>query len=366
MNRSLIGAPANVARSAVTALSSLRKSSLLAPIGGGLLLLIAACSAVAEPTEAKGITNLAIGEEEQGFRCSATNIAMPADLPDIEACINDEEGGGGPSTGCRGWTKVGPYLTTSDELRSLGNLGAQAYMIEPDAQTLCLYLYRGDRTVSERSFNGVHCYNKTTCDVCWWDAATARGVKPRAQDLRHASPDNCSDCHRNGPLLPKSTLWGSLEETTRRLHQICAAAGGPAWAQAPVAWTYRAPDRSTIVAQPSGCGGGSCHSNGFASGGSYCTLIRHAFADANGSMRAEGKKFGSRTACETWRTAMGCRNEDLDCASEDVARPDPSSSSSSSSGGGEEGASSSSSSSSSGDVPPPDEGGDTPPPPDGE
>lgn len=311
------------------------------------LVFVAACSAATAPTEESAATSAAVGEEQRGLRCDAANVAMPADLPDITNCINDEAGGGGPSTGCRGWSKAGPWMRTSDELRSLERLGAQAYYIEPDANTLCLYLYRGDRAVTNNSLNGVHCYNKTTCDVCWWDAQTTAGTAPVANDLRHVSADGskCSECHRNGPLLPKYTLWENLEERTRALHQVCARAGGPTWHQAPNTWDNRSPDRTKVVPPPQGCAGRSCHQNGFASGGDYCQFVSHAFGDASGAMRSYGATFTTKTGCENFRSAMGCEAKDLNCDSEDVATQ-PTATGTSSSGG-------TSSSSSGGDAPQP-------------
>jgi hypothetical protein len=308
------------------------------------LLFVAACSAANSTTEEAAITSAAVGEQERGFRCDAANVAMPTDLPDVTTCIND---GNGAAEGCRGWTPAGPWMRTSDELRSLENLGAQAYYIKPDTSTLCLYLYRGDRAITNNTLNGIHCYNTTTCDACWWDAQSKAGTAPVVNDLRHVAADGskCSECHRNGPLLPKYTLWDALQRETRALHAVCSRAGGPTWHQAPNDWTNRSPDRTKVVPAPQGCGDRGCHSNGFASGGDYCQFVNHAFGDASGAMRGYGAMFTTKTSCENFRSAMGCQEAQLNCDSEDVVEnvaPTAGTSSSSSggasssSGGGEE------------------------------
>ncbi len=310
-------------------------------LASALLITVASCTA-ATRDEGSGQTTAAVGEAETGFKCSATNIAMPKDLPDVEACINDEAGGTGPDTGCNGWAKVGPYATSSDELRSAVSFGAQLYSIEPDSDTLCLYLYRGNRKTTGGSLNGVHCYNKTTCDVCWWDGASEADKKPTASILKHEAADgsDCSDCHRNGPLLPKLGLWEALKDTTQELHAVCSGAGGASWKQAPKAWPLKEPDPKSVLDAPTGCGASSCHENGFSKGGSYCTLVKHAFADDKGSMRGAGKKFRTQAACEKFRDDMGCDTADIPCDSADVVRPAATGSSSSSGGsssGGDEG-----------------------------
>jgi hypothetical protein len=295
------------------------RPALASALGLGAALTVAACSA-GSGGHAKATSSADMG----GLTCDATNITMPADIPDIPNCINNADGDG-PDSGCRGWTKLGNYQTSSDELRSAGNLGAQLYMIEPDSSTLCLYLYRGDATQSLGTLNGIHCYNTTTCDVCWWDGSTAAGVAPTADVLRHVAADgsDCSDCHRTGPILPKFDLWSAASDTTQPLHKTCSAAGGPNWIQAPDAWPLSSSDTSKIVDAPAGCRGNSCHGSGFVSGGSYCQMVRHSFADDNGSMRGAGKKFASKTGCETFRDAMGCAAGDIACDDEAVATPDP-------------------------------------------
>lgn len=280
---------------------------LRASLGLGLLMLVAACTAAATEETSKS----SAAAETTGFTCS-TKMKLPTQLPDVTTCINDTDGNGG-TDGCNGWTKAGPFQLGNDELRSVAKAGAQLYEIKPDDSTLCLYLYRGDAKVSAGSLNGVHCYNTSTCDLCWWDGATGAGVKPTADILKHESSDNCSDCHRNGPLLPKSSLWTAASDDTIDLHQVCSGAGGPTWADPVSGWTFASPDKTTIVKSPGGCGSNSCHNNGFSSGPAYCQMITHSFGDANGSMRSEGKKFKSADDCTSFLTSMGCDTNIIDC-----------------------------------------------------
>jgi len=310
---------------------------LLGTLAPALIMFFAACTAAVEDREEQGASSAAIEKPTTptkakaeakaggGFSCSAGNIEMPKELPDVETCINDDGKGGGPSTGCAGWSKVGARVVSSAELRSVVDKGAQLYKIRPGGDTLCLYLYRGDAKVTKGSFNGVHCYNESTCDVCWWDAETKPGVKPTAADLEHSSADDCASCHRNGPLLPKFELWDALNTETIDLHQVCSKAGGPTWAQPMATWSYATPDTSLIVKAPSSCGTGGCHENGFEKQGDYCELLSHAFSKDNGSMRKSREKFPSAAACIQFAKDMDCdlavKDHAIDCADAEVSDP---------------------------------------------
>ncbi len=252
--------------------------------------------------------------------CGVASIGVPKSLPDPTGCINDEVGGGGPDTTCNGWTKLGPFVKGTEHLYSYETRGAQMYKIEPNDRTLCLLLMRGDRTTSDGSLNGLHCYDKQTCDVCGWDGRTSEGKKPTTDVMKHSSADgsDCSDCHRAGPLLPKAALWEGASDETKVLNQTCVANGGPRWADAPGIWEKAKPNVATIVPAPRGCANKSCHGAGFVKAPKTCSFLKLTFADENGSMRANGKKFAGREACETFRADMGCSETDLDCGSSTI------------------------------------------------
>ena len=280
-----------------------------------VLMLTAAAACTATVGEGSSQTVSAVGEKVKALECGAAGIKAPEALPDVGTCTPDNT-----DAGCNGWAPVGPYLDTSDELRSLDKMGAQLFTIAPNDTTLCLYLYRGDTAVSAGSLNGVHCYDTNNCDVCWWDGRTDPGVKPTVANLGHSSDDDCSDCHRNGPLLPKNALWTALSDSTAELHAICAGKGGANWQDAPAKWPLRAPDVALVVEAPAGCAAGGCHDNGIAKGGNYCESVDHAFSANGGSMRTNGKRFRTKADCESFRSDMGCLETAIDCSSMEVVR----------------------------------------------
>lgn len=317
------------------------------PLAPALIVFFAACTAAVQDTEEKGESSSAVqGDDDDdttsstttpaattpttkatavagGLTCGVKTMTLPAALPDVTTCAK------GVDTGCEGWTAVGPYVNTSAELRSSFDKGAQLYMSRPGGNTLCLYLYRGDTKLTvDETLHGVHCYDEKTCDVCWWDAALPKGVKPTAAALDHKSGDDCSSCHRNGPLLPLATLWSELNAETIALHNECTKRGGPTWAdpltgtgaQGDPKFEYATPNTALIVKAPAGCGGSGCHANGFAKGGDYCSLISHAFSKT-GSMRGTGS-FASKADCEQFHKDMECgpgAEHALPCADPEVA-----------------------------------------------
>jgi hypothetical protein len=295
--------------------------ALFTPFAIAIIAAAGACSLASKSGES-GTHSSALQADDDpsggSLSCGQPNVTMPADIPNASKCNSTT------TTGCNGWTAVGDFQTGSAELFSVPNQGAQLFTIAPDATTLCLYLFRGKPDFSTGSLNGVHCYNTTTCDVCWWDESTGAGVRPTAGNLAHESADgsNCSDCHRNGPLLPKYDLWSDAKNTTRALAATCASNGGATWADPVSTWPLANPDGESVLPAPTGCGANNCHTSGFASGGSYCEFIGAAFADENGSMRGDGKSFKSQADCVNFRSSMGCDDSVLNCNDPEVAAQD--------------------------------------------